>query len=136
MLSFEGATRRNRPNIKSGDVVYARVVAASRDLEPQLSCVDAAGRAAGFGHLKEGMLVSVSSAYARQLLAGPPAQAPVLGALGSSLAFELAVGVNGRVWVAASSVRATVLVANAITTCEFLSPTQVQTLVARLLAQQ
>ena len=42
-LSFEGATKRNRPNLKSGDVVYARVAAASRDMDPILTCVDAAG---------------------------------------------------------------------------------------------
>ena len=43
LLSFEGATKRNRPNLKAGDVVYARVAAASRDMEPVLTCVDAAG---------------------------------------------------------------------------------------------
>jgi exosome complex component RRP40 len=43
-LSFEGATKRNRPNLKPGDVVYARVAAASRDMEPVLTCVDAAGK--------------------------------------------------------------------------------------------
>jgi hypothetical protein len=43
-LSFEGATKRNRPNIKAGDVVYARVAMASRDMDPILTCVDAAGR--------------------------------------------------------------------------------------------
>ena len=47
LLSFEGATKRNRPNLKAGDVVYARVAAASRDMEPVLTCVDAAGRCGG-----------------------------------------------------------------------------------------
>lgn len=37
---------------RSGDLVYARVAAASRDLEPQLSCVDALGRATVMGPLK------------------------------------------------------------------------------------
>eukprot|EP00967_Tisochrysis_lutea_P001977 scaffold2541_cov20-Tisochrysis_lutea.AAC.2 len=36
----------------SGDLVYARVSAASRDLEPQLSCVDNLGRATVMGPLK------------------------------------------------------------------------------------
>ncbi|GFH13201.1 KH_dom_type_1 domain-containing protein [Haematococcus lacustris] len=130
-LSFEGATRRNRPNIKAGDLVYARVVQASRDIDPQLSCVDAMGRASGFGALKGGTLIHVSSALARQLLSSPPA--PVLQALGNSLQFEIAVGLNGRVWVAADSSKAAVLVANAITTCEYLTATQTQTLVSRLL---
>ncbi len=45
-LSFEGATKRNRPNLRAGDVVYARVASASRDMEPVLTCVDAAGESA------------------------------------------------------------------------------------------
>lgn len=130
-LSFEGATRRNRPNLKTGDLVYARVVAAPRDMEPQLSCMDALGRAAGYGHLKEGTLVNVSTAMARSLLASPPPT--VLAALGASLQFEVAVGMNGRVWVSAGSTAATILVANAITSCEFLTATQQGTLVSRLL---
>lgn len=132
-LSFEGATRRNRPNLKTGDVVCARVMAAPRDMEPQLSCVDQLGRAAGYGHLKEGIIISVSTAMARSMLASPPPA--VLAALGASLQFEMAVGLNGRVWVCGSSTNATILVANAITSSEFLTPSQQSTLVSRLVAQ-
>jgi hypothetical protein len=94
-LSFEGATKRNRPNLQAGDVVYARVVSANRDQEPVLSCVDGTGRAAGFGPLKDGYTAGVSTAHARQLLAKPPA--PVLLALGQALQYELAIGLNGKV---------------------------------------
>jgi len=41
-------------SLRSGDLVYTRVAAASRDLEPQLSCVDALGRATVMGPLKVG----------------------------------------------------------------------------------
>ncbi|EFJ47493.1 hypothetical protein VOLCADRAFT_61387, partial [Volvox carteri f. nagariensis] len=132
-LSFEGATRRNRPNIHPGDLVYARVVQAHRDTDPVLSCVDAAGRAAGFGHLKGGMVLSISSALARQLLGSPTA--PVLEALGSGLQFEMAVGLNGRVWLTAGTAATCVLVANAISESEFKTPQQVRTMVARLLSR-
>ncbi len=43
-LAFEGATRRNRPSLAPGDLVYARVTAASRDADPELACTDAAGK--------------------------------------------------------------------------------------------
>ena len=43
-LAFEGATRRNRPNLAQGDLVYARVTAASRDADPEIACTDAAGK--------------------------------------------------------------------------------------------
>jgi exosome complex component RRP40 len=65
-LAFEGATRRNRPNLNIGDAVYARVISANRDLDPEVSCVDATGRAAGFGQLKEGLLSQCSTGLARR----------------------------------------------------------------------
>lgn len=130
-LAFEGATKRNRPDIKPGDVVYARVTLAQRDMEPQLSCVDAMGRASGFGQLKGGVVLQVSTSYARSLL-GKPLH-PVLAQLGGALQFELAVGMNGRVWVSSeANPPAVVTVANAIQASEFLTQTQIETLVNRL----
>jgi exosome complex RNA-binding protein Rrp4 len=40
--------RRNRPNLAIGDLVYARVTVASRDMEPELACTDASGKVALF----------------------------------------------------------------------------------------
>ena len=54
-----------------------------------------AAQASGYGPLKAGFVFSVSTALARQLLGRPPP--PVLCALGRTLQFEVAVGVNGRV---------------------------------------
>lgn len=52
-LSFEGATKRNKPNLRVGTLLYAHVVSASRHAEIELSCVDpATGKSAGFGELK------------------------------------------------------------------------------------
>ena len=100
-LSFEGATKRNRPTLKEGDLVYARVIVAHRDLDPEISCVDAGGRALGFGQLKGGTMMSVKTGLARRLLSRPPL--PALVALGETLAFEMAVGLNGRVWINADA---------------------------------
>ena len=44
VLAFEGATRRNRPKLVEGDLVYARVVLAHRDVDTELSCVDVSGK--------------------------------------------------------------------------------------------
>lgn len=35
-LAFEGATKKNRPDVNIGDAVYCRVVLANPDLEPEL----------------------------------------------------------------------------------------------------
>ena len=60
----------------------------------------------------------------------PPA---VLSALGKALQYEIAVGMNGRVWVHSPTIATTVLVSNAIINSEFLSPAQAELLVAKLL---
>ncbi|KAK9840562.1 hypothetical protein WJX81_001359 [Elliptochloris bilobata] len=131
-LAFEGATRRNRPNLTPGDLVYARVTAASRDADPEITCTDASGKGAGFGPLQEGLVLTCSSALVRQLLASPPP--PVVAALGAALAFELAVGQNGRVWVGNADSSTVVLVANALANSERLSPGQAHLMVKKLLA--
>ena len=138
-LAFAGATKRNRPNLRAGDVVYARVAATPRDLDPVLTCVDeATGKAQGFGPLRGGTVVRCGSGLARRLLAWPPA--PVLAALGEKIAFETAVGVNGRVWIDSPTPTETILVAAALRRAEQLpadaadDPEAAAALVAELLA--
>lgn len=111
-LSFEGATRRNRPALVPGDAVYARVLSAHRDADPVLTCVDAAGRASGFGPLKGGTLAHTDPPTARALLCRP--QHLLLAALGAAARFELAVGVNGVLWVDGGGVQVTAAVARTL----------------------
>ena len=129
-----GVTRRNRPNLHAGDLVFAKVTSAPRDAETELTCVLATGKVGcfpctavnssagccsrlhvqggGFGHLKDGLLTELNLQQCRQLLAQPPC--PLLAALGAKVAFELVVGQNGRAWVKAASAKETVLVASAL----------------------
>lgn len=53
-----------------------------------------------FGELKEGTVCRVSSAVARRLL---EPDCSVLMRLGANIPFEIAVGVNGLVWVRAAT---------------------------------
>eukprot|EP00882_Tetradesmus_deserticola_P002813 GHRQ01002990.1.p2 GENE.GHRQ01002990.1~~GHRQ01002990.1.p2 ORF type:complete len:233 (+),score=64.67 GHRQ01002990.1:673-1371(+) len=133
MLSFEGATRRNRPNLAAGDLVYARVTTANRDMDPELSCVDAQGKSSGFGALKGGFVLQCGLGHARALLARPPA--PVLAAVGAKLQFELAVGLNGRVWLDSSSCATTVKIANLLQHAQGVAAADVQQWVAAQLQQ-
>ncbi|KAJ3344345.1 exosome non-catalytic core subunit rrp40 [Gonapodya sp. JEL0774] len=111
-LAFEGATKRNRPPLEVGSLVYARVSLANRDMEPELECVDqTTGRAEGFGELKGGFVVSCSLGMARSLLL--PTH-PLLPALGARFPFETAVGLNGRVWISASTEERIAVVARCI----------------------
>ena len=43
-LAFEGATRRNRPKLNEGDLVYARVTLAHKDVDTELSCTEVSGK--------------------------------------------------------------------------------------------
>ncbi|CAM8964989.1 unnamed protein product [Rhodiola kirilowii] len=54
VLAFEGGTRRNIPKYEVGTLLYVRVVKANTGMNPELSCMDANGKASGFGILKDG----------------------------------------------------------------------------------
>jgi exosome complex component RRP40 len=112
-LAFEGASKKTRPNLKQGDLVYARVlsVGVGAGTEVELTCVNpATGKAepGGLGPLTGGMVFDVSTGLAARLMkAGEAASVVVLEELGKKLeskgGFEIAVGRNGRVWVDCSS---------------------------------
>ena len=42
-LAFDGATKRNKPELKRGDVVYAKVIFSAPDADTELSCTGAPG---------------------------------------------------------------------------------------------
>lgn len=117
-LSFEGATKRHKPNLKIGALVYARVVSADRFTEPELTCVNpVTGKSDGFGDLKTtdergerngtAMVFRCSVGLCRSLVRG---ECGVLRGLAGFFAFEAAVGANGVVWVRAEEARYVVAV--------------------------
>ncbi|GAA5823975.1 hypothetical protein JCM5353_007358 [Sporobolomyces roseus] len=101
-LAFEGATKRNKPNLKIGTIVYGYLLPTPPFSEPELSCVDqTTQKSQGFGELQDGFLIrSIELSRCRQLLSEKNG---VLARLGSKFPFEVAVGMNGRVWVKGQS---------------------------------
>lgn len=139
LLAFDGATKRNKPSINIGSIVFAQVSGAVRAFDPELSCTAISGPKKDwmtgqsmFGELKGGTLLQVSSGLARRLL--DPSCA-LLSALGAAFPFEVAVGVNGLVWVAAASSRHTVAVTAAIEKAEHLDDAQCRALAASVVGQ-
>ncbi|KAI0260246.1 exosome complex exonuclease RRP40 [Gloeopeniophorella convolvens] len=111
-LAFEGASRRNRPNLKVNALVYARVSLAHKDMDPELECFDAQTRKAdGFGELKGGFLVRCSLKMSRNLLDPNYFLLPLLG---SRFPLDAAVGMNGRVWISAKEVKQTIAASRCI----------------------
>lgn len=126
--AFEHASKKGRPNLQIGDIVYACVSNADRDVEAEIQCFDKkTGKANGFGELKGGYIAKVSLAFARQLLS---AGHPVLEAVGAKYTYECAIGVNGRVWVNAEDAFATLKIAQWIQAADTLPPDRILDLVA------
>ncbi|PJF17738.1 putative exosome component 3 [Paramicrosporidium saccamoebae] len=90
---FDGTTKKNRPNLAIGDVVFARVSVANKDMEPELVCFDSENRSEGFGEVAGGMMYACSCNLSQSLQVFDN---PVLELLGKNLAFEIVVGANGR----------------------------------------
>ncbi|KAF9604169.1 hypothetical protein IFM89_003293 [Coptis chinensis] len=135
-----------------GKLMYVQVVKANADMNPELSCTDVNGKAAEFGPLKHATCLNhqlvchefvssfkqsfgdkkfICQFVIYRLLSSPTC--PVLEALGKKLSFEIAVGVNGRVWVNAKSPSTVILVSNAIMTSESLTGVQQRIMVEKLM---
>lgn len=136
-LAFEGATKRNRPNLAVGALVYARVSIAHRDIEVELSCTsphfkkDWVTGQSLYGELLGGYAFSCSTRLARELL---QENSYVLQALGKYVPFELAIGMNGRVWINSAQPLHTILLTNAILNSEGKSKEVVTAMVQKIMA--
>lgn len=128
-LAFEGATKKNRPNLNVGDVVYAKLIQASKDMEPELVCVDSYGKKAGLGLLEGGFLFTVPLHLGRKLLTN---SCVLLKQLGKEIPFEVAVGANGRVWIRAKTVKETICLVNAIIAAEHMDNREITAMVSKL----
>lgn len=159
-LSFEGATKKTRPALKQGDLVYARVLSmgVGPGAEVELTCVNpATGKAepGGLGPLVGGMVFDVSTGMAARLLRASSTSADesdaidglvVLSELGKKLeglgGFEVAVGRNGKVWVDCSNagenaIKATIAIGRCLqgTDEHNLHPADQKKLVSRILRE-
>ncbi len=75
MLAFDGATKRNRPALKVGSLVYARVSVANKFMDPELSCTmdhgpkkDWMTGESVYGELKSGFVFKANLALCRRYL--------------------------------------------------------------------
>lgn len=119
-LAFEHATRKNRPNLQVGALVYARVSEADKDMEPDIECLDAAQ---GFGELKGGYLIrGLLPCFCKTIL---EPNHPLLSTLGAAIPFEVAIGLNGRLWIHSAHVGITIVLARIIQMCQGLNNEQI-----------
>ncbi|XP_065569019.1 exosome complex component RRP40-like [Artemia franciscana] len=122
-FAFPGATKKNRPIFKEGELVYAKVLLASKDMEPELVCISGDGKSGGLGQLSDdGFLFRIPINHARRILRK---ESNLIKNLGKEMKFEAAIGLNGRVWVRGKNTQQTLAVANAITTSERMSEEEI-----------
>lgn len=115
-LAFEGATKKNRPDVQVGDLVFAKLLVASRDMEPEVVCVDSYGKEGKLRPISDGgFSFSCSLKLIRKIL---KPDFPLFETLGKEICYEVSVGMNGKVWVKASSTAHTIAVCNAILASE------------------
>lgn len=101
LYDFEGSTKRTKPNVDRGDVVYGRLKIDGQ-CQPQIVCVTEDGKADGMGVLHEsGYLFDLPVDVANDLIE----QDHLLKELGNEIPYEIAIGANGRVWIKAATTR-------------------------------
>lgn len=99
MMAFPNATKKNRPNLKIGQAVYARVSEAVPEVVTEIECIDPeTGKEGGFGPLDEtGYIFDVHMNFARELLFNK--LSVFLETLASRVSFDIAIGINGKIWL-------------------------------------
>ncbi|XP_055598623.1 exosome complex component RRP40 [Uranotaenia lowii] len=124
-MAFEGATKKNRPDVSVGDAICARLLIANRDLEPELICVDSHGKKGKLGVLQEGFVFNCSINLVRKIL-NP--KCTFLDLLAKEMAFEMAAGMNGRIWIKGKTVKQTIAIGNAILAVEYKDDSELKQL--------
>jgi exosome complex component RRP40 len=140
-LSFEGATKRNKPNLLTGMLLYARVLSVPASMDPTLSCQlgphdggiprkDWMTNEGTYGELKGGTATKISLGLARELL---DPKNVALQELSKSLAFEVCIGVNGWLWIHSTRPEYTILIQNALKNSQVMTEAQVRGMVRSLI---
>jgi len=125
-IAFQGATKKNKPNVQIGDLVFAKLLIASIDMEPELVCVNSFGESSGLGLLSSnGFMFTVPLHHIRKIL-NP--QCTLMKNLGKGISLEVAIGMNGRIWVKAKTMKQTVTVARVICLSEHLDNDEINRL--------
>ncbi|EGG13576.1 Putative nuclease [Cavenderia fasciculata] len=129
--SFEGATKSNKPLLSIGNLVYCRVLVANKDMEPELVCVSIRNKAEGFGQLIGGYMFNCSLGLSHYLLSE---DCSILKIVGTHIPYEIAVGVNGRVWVNSASNQNTIITTNTILNSQYMPDDQIESFIIKSLA--
>ncbi|XP_038625628.1 exosome complex component RRP40 [Tachyglossus aculeatus] len=129
-LAFEGATKRNRPDVQVGDLIYGQFIVANKDMEPEIACISSGGKGNGMGVIgQDGLLIKASLGLIRKLLT-PGCE--IIQEMSKLYPMEIVIGMNGRIWVKARTTQQTLILANILEACEFMTTDERKQILARL----
>jgi len=117
VLDFEGASKRNRPFLEAGNLIYAKVLHVNKSTRPRLTCIskmsnkDWASGESIYGELKEGMVLDFPMSFCKSLLKD---EKNLLEELKKYVTYEIAIGHNGKIWVNSTSLKNIMLILNII----------------------
>ncbi|GIY90998.1 hypothetical protein CDAR_386601 [Caerostris darwini] len=117
--------RRRRQQQADGgrDVLYAKILTAGKDAEPELVCVNSYGKSVGYGVVPpDGYALNVSLDYCRRLLLP---NSPILKRLGT-VPYVIAIGVNGRIWIKSTTVDRTLVLVQVLSLLEYATSTEIE----------
>lgn len=123
-LAFEGATKKSRPDVNVGDLVFAKLLTANKDFESELVCVNSLGKKEKLGVLNGGFVFNCSINLVRKVL---NERGNLFRAIQKELQVpvEIVVGMNGRIWINARNVKDVIAVGNAILAAEHVSDEEI-----------
>lgn len=103
ILSFTNATKKVRPQLNTGDLVYARVLLADPNVDYELTCngCDLKGSALGPLSSSNSFVNTISTSLAHRLLANRQLVKAISPDLPENC--EVVVGINGLVYVSSST---------------------------------
>lgn len=126
-LAFTNATKKNRPDLKVGNVLAAKVKIATPFMESSISCVEYANSVI-LGQLENGFVITVSVNYALHL---KKSSSSLLYRLGQFVSYEIVVGANGKIWINSASIRTTIAIGSTILNAEYLEEEDIPNLVKK-----
>lgn len=134
-IAFNAATKRHKPTLALGTAVLCFITLADPHLDIEVSCEDkstlrdwSSGETL-FGALTSShpsLLVNVSVPFSSVLQSSTTSG--TLAALGRHFKFEIAVGVNGRIWITAGSRREVLAISKILVQSPVLTNIQVEAL--------
>lgn len=133
---FEGATKRNRPQIDNNALVYARVQQSNLHMSPILTCKSIQNKKtwssgeAQFGPITGGYLIEAPIPVCQKLLSQEGID--ILQNLGNSIKFEIIIGYNGKIWLNSGNQMHTIIIANTLLKAESLSNEDYRNLIERV----